>query len=164
MTMAIKPKHQRLVLLLIALLALIGAGLLASWALRNQASYFYVPAQIITQPPSPDQAVRLGGMVREGSLETLPDGLTSVFLVGDAEAEVPVRFSGILPDLFVEGSGVVAEGRLDAGGTFVADNLLAKHDENYVPREMQDMAEHQAKDAAGEAAAKVGTAAAEAGK
>jgi cytochrome c-type biogenesis protein CcmE len=144
MTAAIKPKHQRLVLLVIALVALVGAGLLAAWALRSQASYFYVPSDILTERPAPDRAVRLGGMVERGSLKTAPDGVTINFTVGDGKARVPVRFRGIVPSLFVEGSGVVAEGKLDADGTFVADNLLAKHDEKYVPRELKDMSEHQA--------------------
>jgi len=140
----VKPKHQRLILLVIALVALVGAGLLAAWALRNQASYFYVPSDIIAHRPEPDRAVRLGGMVERGSLKTAPDGVTISFLVGDGKARVPVRFRGIVPSLFVEGSGVVAEGKLAADGTFVADNLLAKHDEKYVPRELKDMSEHQA--------------------
>lgn len=140
---ALKAKHQRLVLVVIALVALVGAGLLAAWALRNQANYFYTPSQIAAERPSPTQAVRLGGMVQQGSLETQADGVTVVFEVGDGEANVPVRFAGILPDLFVEGSGVVAEGTYQPDGTFVADNLLAKHDENYVPRELQDMQGHQ---------------------
>lgn len=143
MTSGLKPKHQRLVLVLLALVAIIGAGTLAAWALRNQASYFYVPKEMMANPPSPDRGVRLGGMVKAGSLKTDPDGVTIRFLVDDGEAEVPVKFSGIVPDLFVEGSGVVAEGHLGADGTFVADNLLAKHDENYVPRELQDMTEAQ---------------------
>jgi len=141
---AIKPKHQRLVLLVIALVALVGAGLLAAWALRNQASYFYVPSDILIHRPEPDRAVRLGGMVERGSLKTAPDGVTITFLVGDGKARVPVSFRGIVPSLFVEGSGVVAEGKLAADGTFIADNLLAKHDEKYVPRELKDMSEHQA--------------------
>lgn len=145
MTTAIKPKHQRLILVLIALIALIGAGLLAAWGLRSQASYFYVPSDIRAAPPEPDRAVRLGGMVERGSLRTQADGVTIVFVVGDGKARVPVRFRGIVPSLFTEGSGVVAEGRLAADGTFVADNLLAKHDEKYVPREMQAMTEAQAK-------------------
>lgn len=144
MTRRLKAKHQRLILIVIALAALIGAGLLAAYALRNQASYFYVPAQMVAEPPAPGEAVRLGGMVQAGSLRTEPDGVTFAFIVGDGKATVSVRFAGILPDLFVEGSGVVAEGRLDPGGTFVADNLLAKHDENYIPRELEEMTEHQA--------------------
>lgn len=141
---AIKPKHQRLVLIFIALGVLLAAALLAIWALRNQASYFYVPSDMVAEPPSPDRAVRLGGMVEKGSIETEADGVTIRFVVGDGKASVPVRFKGIVPSLFVEESGVVAEGRLTADGTFIADNLLAKHDENYVPRELQDMSQHQA--------------------
>ncbi len=140
-----KAKHQRLVLVTLALVAIIGAGLLAVYALRNQASYFYLPEQMLADPPQPGQAVRLGGMVEKGSLKTDPDGVTMHFMVtGKDDSRVPVRFSGIAPDLFVEGSGVVAEGKLGADGTFVADNLLAKHDENYVPRELEGMDEHQA--------------------
>ena len=139
MTAGFKPKHQRLVLLSLALLALVGAALLAVWALRNQASYFYVPSDMVGEPPAAGQAVRLGGMVETGSLKTRADGVTIDFVVGDGEARIPVVFSGIQPDLFVEGSGVVAEGSLRADGTFEATNLLAKHDENYVPRELEDM-------------------------
>jgi cytochrome c-type biogenesis protein CcmE len=140
-----KAKHQRFVLVAIALVALIGAGLLAAWALKGQASFFYVPADMVANPPEPDRAVRLGGMVERGSLKTDPDGVTQRFVVGDGKARVPVVFRGIAPDLFEEGSGVVAEGKLGADGTFVADNLLAKHDENYVPREMRDMTAAQAR-------------------
>ena len=141
---AIKAKHQRLILIVIAIAALIGAGLLAAWALRSQANYFYLPAQMVADPPEPGQAVRLGGMVEPGSLALQADGVTVAFTVTDKDsAKVPVRFTGILPDLFVEGSGVVAEGELGSDGVFVASNLLAKHDENYVPRELQEMSEHQ---------------------
>ena len=141
---AIKPKHQRLVLLTIALIVLIGAGLLAAWALKNQAAYFYLPADIVARPPEAGRAVRLGGMVEKGSIKPAPDGVTIDFIVEDGKAKIPVRFRGITPDLFVEGSGVVAEGRMVAGGRFVADNLLAKHDEKYVPREMADMTKARA--------------------
>ncbi len=143
---AIKAKHQRLVLVIIALVALIGAALLATWALRNQASYFYLPADIAAKPPEAGRAIRLGGMVEGGSLKTDPDGVTIRFVVNDDKARVPVTFRGIVPDLFKENSGVVAEGRMDESGTFVADNLLAKHDEKYVPREMKDMTEAQARE------------------
>lgn len=150
MNTRIKPKHQRLVLVLIAVGVLVAAALLAAWALRNQASYFYVPNEMRANPPEPDRAVRLGGMVEKGSIKTEPDGVTIAFTVGDGKARVPVRFKGIVPSLFVEGSGVVAEGKLGADGTFVADNLLAKHDENYVPREMKDMTADQARRAVAE--------------
>jgi len=144
--MAIAAKHQRLVLLVIALIALVGAGLLAAWGLRSQASYFYVPSDMVASPPEPDRAVRLGGMVEKGSIETQSDGVTISFVVGDGQKRIPVRFSGIVPSLFVEGSGVVAEGKLGRDGVFVADNLLAKHDERYVPRELQNMTAKQARE------------------
>ena len=144
MSGGIKAKHQRLVLVVIALVALIGAGLLAAWALRSQASYFYLPSEMAANPPAPDRAVRLGGMVETGSLTTAADGVTISFVVSDDKGRVPVRFSGIVPDLFSEGSGVVAEGKRAADGTFVAGNLLAKHDEKYVPRQMKDMTDSQA--------------------
>ena len=145
MTGMLKAKHQRLVLVLIALAALTGAGLLAAWALRNQASYFYLPAEMIARPPEADRAVRLGGMVENGSLSTAADGITIHFIVGDGKARVPVTFRGITPDLFKEGSGVVAEGKRGNDGTFMANNLLAKHDEKYVPREMKNMTASQAR-------------------
>ena len=143
MSTLLKPKHQRLVLVVIALVAILAAGMLAAWGLHNQASYFYVPSELLAAHPSPGQAGRLGGMVEKGSLKTAPDGVTIDFVVSDGKASVPVRFSGIVPDLFVEGSGVVAEGHLGADGVFRADSLLAKHDENYVPRELKDMTDAQ---------------------
>lgn len=147
---AIKAKHQRLVLVIIALAALLGAGLLAAWALRNQASYFYVPSDMMVHRSAPDREVRLGGMVQRGSMHEGVDGVTVHFVVSDGKARVPVQFAGIRPALFVEGSGVVAEGRMGSDGTFVADNLLAKHDERYVPRELKDMTKQQARQAVAE--------------
>jgi len=147
---ALKPKHQRLVLLGLALVALIGAALLAASALRNQASYFYVPSDMAADPPAAGQAVRLGGMVETGSLKTRADGVTVDFVVGDGKARVPVVFTGIVPALFVEGSGVVAEGSMRADGTFLATELLAKHDENYMPRELEDMTAEQKRRAVAE--------------
>ncbi len=139
----LRAKHQRLVLLGVALVVLLVAGLLAAWALRNQASYFYVPSEILSKPPEVDRSVRLGGMVVRGSMKDAPDGVTVNFLVTDGKQQVPVRFAGIRPALFVEGSGVVAEGHW-TNGLFTADNLLAKHDEKYTPREMQGMTTDQA--------------------
>lgn len=140
-----KAKHQRLTLALIALLALIGAGTLAAWALRSQAAFFYLPADYVANPPEPGRAVRLGGMVEKGSIKTAADGVTISFVIHDDKARVPVTYRGILPDLFVEGSGAVAEGRRGPDGQFVADNILAKHDENYVPREMKGMTADEAR-------------------
>ena len=140
-----KAKHQRLILVILALLAIVGAGLIAAWSLRNQANYFYLPEQMAATPPEVGQAVRLGGMVQPGSITTAADGVTVNFMVtGNTTDAIPVQYSGILPDLFVEGSGVVAEGSLGTNGVFMATNLLAKHDENYVPKELEGMGTEQA--------------------
>lgn len=140
----IKAKHQRMVLVILAIVAIVAAGLIAAWALRNQANFFYLPEQMQADPPALGQAVRLGGMVKTGSIEEQPDGISVRFVVtGNEASQVPVRYTGILPDLFVEGSGVVAEGSLQQDGTFLATNLLAKHDENYVPRELEGLEGHQ---------------------
>ena len=142
-----KPKHQRLTLVTFALLAIVAAGLIAVWALRNQANYFYLPEEMAATPPQVGQPVRLGGMVQSGSLLTEADGITVRFVVtGNEASTIPVRYSGILPDLFVEGSGVVAEGSLQTDGTFLATNLLAKHDENYVPKELEGLEAHDVQD------------------
>lgn len=137
--MAVKSKHQRLVLILVALAALVGATLLAISALKDEAAYFYTPNDARTKGVEPGRAVRLGGMVVKGSLKKEADGVTLRFDVTDGKAVVPATFHGIAPDLFREGSGVVAEGAFDANGTFVATNLLAKHDERYMPRELEGM-------------------------
>jgi cytochrome c-type biogenesis protein CcmE len=129
----VKPKNQRLSLLIVAVLAVLAAALLAMIGLRQQASYFYAPADLLREQPPAGREVRLGGMVVKGSLHHQRDGVTIRFAVTDGLKTVPVRFRGIAPDLFREGSGVVAEGMLDPDGTFVADNLLAKHDERYMP-------------------------------
>ncbi|WP_375196757.1 cytochrome c maturation protein CcmE [Sphingobium sp.] len=134
-----KAKHQRLILAIVALAALVGAGLLAASALKDEAAYFYAPYDVRTKGFEPNKAIRLGGMVVKGSLKRARDGVTIHFDVTDGKATVPASFKGITPDLFREGSGVVAEGAFDAGGTFQATNLLAKHDERYMPRELQGM-------------------------
>lgn len=134
-----KAKHQRLILVLAALVALVGAALLAASALRDEAAYFYAPADVKTKGVEPGKAIRLGGMVEKGSLKRASDGVTIRFNVTDFKATVPATFSGIAPDLFREGSGVVAEGSFDRGGTFIATNLLAKHDERYMPRELDGL-------------------------
>ncbi|MEV5031511.1 cytochrome c maturation protein CcmE [Sphingobium sp. LMC3-1-1.1] len=134
-----KAKHQRLVLAVVALVALIGAGLLAASALKDEAAYFYAPYDVKTKGVEPGKAIRLGGMVVKGSLKRASDGVTIRFDVTDGKSTVPASFKGITPDLFREGSGVVAEGAFDAAGTFQATNLLAKHDERYMPRELEGM-------------------------
>ena len=131
-----KPKHQRLTLALAALATVVGAGLLAASALRDRAAYFYSPADLARSRPSPDAAIRLGGMVADRSIEHEADGVTIRFVVEDGSYRTPVRYRGIVPDLFKEKSGVVAEGKLGADGLFNATNILAKHDENYMPPQM----------------------------
>jgi len=131
-----KPKNQRLVLALLAVVAIIAAALLALSALRNQAAYFYTPSDAAKAHLQPGAAVRLGGMVEKGSLRHLPDGVSITFAVTDNSTSVPVRFKGIVPALFREGSGVVADGKFGADGQFVAETILAKHDERYMPPEI----------------------------
>jgi cytochrome c-type biogenesis protein CcmE len=139
-----KPKNQRLVLVSAALVAVLAAVLLAMWGLKNQASFFYTPADIVAGKAADGQAARLGGMVVKGSIQHQADGLTVHFVVTDGKAETPVVYRGIVPDLFREGSGAVAEGRMQ-GGTFIADTILAKHDERYMPPELGNLAaEHKA--------------------
>jgi cytochrome c-type biogenesis protein CcmE len=140
----VKPKNQRLVLVSAALLAVLAAVLLAMWGLRDRAAYFYTPADVAAGKAGQGQAIRLGGMVERGSVARQSDGLTIRFVVTDGQATTPVVYRGIVPDLFREGSGVVAEGRV-ANGTFVADTILAKHDERYMPPELGNLAaEHKA--------------------
>jgi len=139
-----KPKNQRLVLVGAALVAVLAAVLLAMWGLRDRASYFYTPADVAAGKAHDGEAMRLGGMVEKGSIQHEPDGVTIRFVVTDGKAATPVVFRGIAPDLFRDGSGAVAEGRLQ-GGTFVADQILAKHDERYMPPELGNLsAEHKA--------------------
>ena len=139
-----KPKNQRLVLLTAAIVAVLVAVLLAMWGLRDSASYFYTPADVAAGKAHDGEAMRLGGMVEKGSVKHEADGVTIRFMMTDGKATAPVLFRGIPPDLFREGSGAVAEGRLQKG-VFVADNILAKHDERYMPPELGNLAaEHKA--------------------
>ena len=139
-----KPKNQRLVLVSAALAAVLIAVLLAMWGLRDRASYFYTPADIVAGKATDGQPVRLGAMVKKGSVWRAADGVTVRFVVTDGKAETPVLYRGIVPDLFREGSGAVAEGRMQ-GSTFIADQILAKHDERYMPPELGNLAaEHKA--------------------
>uniref|UniRef100_S0DF15 Putative cytochrome c-type biogenesis protein n=1 Tax=termite gut metagenome TaxID=433724 RepID=S0DF15_9ZZZZ len=131
-----KAKHQRLTLALLALAAVIGAGVLALSALKDQASFFYAPSDVVKDGLPLGKAVRLGGLVEGRSIKRQSDGISIRFVVTDGKATVPVSFSGIVPDLFREKSGVVAEGQFQPDGSFVATNLLAKHDEKYMPPEV----------------------------
>lgn len=136
----VKPKHQRLVLVSLAIVALVGAVLLAMWGLQDRAAYFVTPTDIAAGKGKDGSALRLGGMVVKGSLQREVDGVTIRFRVSDTRAETPVIFKGITPDLFKEGNGAVAEGRLRPDGVFIADTILAKHDERYMPPQMANEA------------------------
>lgn len=131
-----KAKHQRLWLAGAALVAVAVAALLALSGLKDQAAFFYAPSDVTQEVLLADRAVRLGGMVAGGSVARAADGVTVHFRVTDGRATTPVSFAGIVPDLFREGSGVVAEGRFQPDGSFIASNLLAKHDEKYMPPEL----------------------------
>ena len=131
---AMKPKSQRLILVSLALIAVLVAVLLAMSAMREQAAFFYAPGDVQRLGLPLDRPVRVGGMVKEGSIQRQPDGVTISFIVrDDTPHTIPVTFTGIVPNLFREGSGVVAEGRFQPDGRFVASEILAKHDENYMP-------------------------------
>lgn len=130
-------KKRRLYVVLLALLGLGTAAALTLSAFEENIVFFYSPSDLEARPPG-DRSVRIGGLVAEGSIDKQADGLTTVFKVTDMSATVPVRYVGILPDLFREGQGVVAEGRLGPDGVFVAREVLARHDENYMPPEVAD--------------------------
>ncbi|MBV9841149.1 MAG: cytochrome c maturation protein CcmE [Sphingomonadaceae bacterium] len=132
----VKAKHQRLTLTLLAIVAVVGATLLAMSALKDQAAYFYTPGDVVKDGVPMGKAIRLGGMVVDHSIVHAPDGVTIDFKVTDGSDTVPVQFKGIVPDLFREKSGVVAEGRFVSSTLFLADTILAKHDENYMPPQM----------------------------
>lgn len=131
-----KPKHQRMWLAGLALLAIAGAALLALSGLKDQAAFFYAPSDVKKQGLPLGRDVRLGGLVEAGSIRHAADGVTIDFVVTDGQASIPVTFKNIPPDLFREKSGVVAEGQFRPDGSFVATNLLAKHDEKYQPPEL----------------------------
>ena len=140
--MKLKAKTQRLYLVIGAMAALGGAGALAFSTLGDKATYFYAPSDLAGKAP-PLEAIRLGGMVEKGSL--VKRGETVSFIVTDNLNTLPVRYTGILPDLFREGQGVIAEGKINpASGVFTADTILAKHDEKYMPPEVAG-AMHKAK-------------------
>lgn len=140
-----KAKHQRLILAALAIVGVAGAGLLGASALRDEASYFRTPAEVQDGQAVVGEAMRLGGMVQAGSIARLEDGVTIRFVATDGKADLPVEYTGIVPDLFGEESGMVADGRMRADGVFVADRILAKHDERYMPPELEGIAEDAGK-------------------
>jgi len=141
-----KPRHKRLAFIVIGLAGIaLAAGLVLN-SFRGNLVFFFSPSQVAAQEAPVGKTFRLGGMVVDGSVKRDPDGLTVRFTVTDTAKEIPVVFSGILPDLFSEGQGAVAQGKLGDDGVFYADEVLAKHDETYMPPEVAD-ALQQAKSA-----------------
>ena len=134
-------RKQRLIIVLFIVFGSATAVALATFALRENINLFYPPADIEAGKAPVGKSIRAGGMVLEGSVKRDPNSLRVDFVVTDYKASVPVVYSGILPDLFGEGQGVVASGRLDENGVFQATEVLAKHDENYMPPEVQDALE-----------------------
>jgi len=151
----VKRKHKRLTFVGLALLLLAAAAGLILNAFEESIVFFHSPTDIVEKATSPDRRLRLGGLVEEGSVEKMGDA-TVAFRITDMANSVNVRYRGILPDLFREGQGVVAEGTY-AGGVFTADEVLAKHDENYMPPEVADALKKSGKwDAMGEEMKKQG--------
>lgn len=132
-------KRQRMYIIGALLLAVSAAAALALTAFEDSVVFFFSPSEIVEKSPiDPEQRLRIGGLVEEGSVTRLADGKTVAFVVTDLAKSVPVSYRGILPDLFREGQGVVAEGHMTKDGTFVASEVLAKHDENYMPPEVAE--------------------------
>jgi len=131
----LKPRHKRFALIVggLAILALVATLVLN--AFQSNLVFFFSPTQVAAGEAPKGKSFRIGGMVKEGSLQRSADGVTLRFVVTDTEKEMTVAYKGILPDLFREGKGVVAQGKLDDDGVFVAGEVLAKHDENYMPPE-----------------------------
>lgn len=128
-----KRRHRRIAFIFVGLAALGLAAYLAASAFRNNLVFFFSPTQVAAKEAPIDRTFRIGGLVQEGTLKR--DGLKAEFIVTDTAASIPVVYTGILPDLFKEGRGCVAQGKIGADGVFRAEQVLAKHDENYMPPE-----------------------------
>jgi len=130
------PRRRRMALVALIVVGVGIAGTLALRAFRENVMFYFDPTKVAAGAVKPGQRFRLGGMVVKGSLQRTPGTLNVSFAVTDFQHSVPVRYASVLPDLFREGAGMVAYGRLDGSGTFVADEVLAKHDEKYMPPEL----------------------------
>ena len=130
-----KPRQRRLMWVLLGVLLVSTAVILVLRALNSNVMFFYSPSQVQAGEAPRNAAFRLGGLVEDGSLQRSPDGLQVNFIVTDQVQRVPVAYKGLLPDLFKEGKGVVVSGKLEGEGGFRATEVLAKHDENYMPPE-----------------------------
>jgi cytochrome c-type biogenesis protein CcmE len=130
-----KRRHKRIGIILVGLAGLALATVLALGAFRENLVFFFSPTQVAAKEAPVNRTFRIGGLVQDGTLKREPDGLTVRFTVTDTATSIPVVYKGILPDLFKEGRGCVAQGKIGPDGVFQADQVLAKHDENYMPPE-----------------------------
>jgi len=133
-----KPKRKRLMVVLLGLLGVSAAVALTLTAFQDNLVFFYSPSDVQAKSIPTERRFRLGGLVEENSVKRLPDNKTVQFRVTDLSHALPVTFTGALPDLFREGQGVVAEGKLRQDGVFVANEVLSRHDENYMPPEVAE--------------------------
>lgn len=140
-----KSRHKKLMVIVLGLAGLGIAAALILNAFQSNLVFFFSPTQVAKGEAPTDRAFRIGGLVEDGSVKREADGLTVRFVVTDTAKSMPVLYKGILPDLFKEGKGVVAEGKLGADGLFTATQVLAKHDENYMPPEAAHALEQAAK-------------------
>ena len=130
-----KPRHKRMLLIGGGVAALALSATLVLSAFQKNLVFFFSPSQVVSKEAPQNRTFRIGGLVEAGSVEREADGLTTRFVVTDTANRIPVSYKGALPDLFKEGKGVVSQGKLGADGVFVASEVLAKHDENYMPPE-----------------------------
>lgn len=133
-----KPRQKRFVYIAVAIAAVGVAVGLVLYALRGNVNLYFTPTQVFNNEVPSGRSFRIGGLVEEGSVKREKDGLTVNFVITDMHKSIPVVYKGILPDLFKEGKGVVAQGKVEANGVMLADEVLAKHDENYMPPEAAD--------------------------
>lgn len=129
----------------LAFVGVAAASVLVVNSLRSNTAYFFSPSRVLAKEAPVNQLLRLGGVVKKGSVKRTGDGLTVNFIITDRAADVPVRYLGILPDLFAEDKSVIAKGKLQPDGLFVADEVLAKHDEKYIPPEVAEAMERAKK-------------------
>ena len=135
MSRIMKPRHKKLTIIIASVAALGISATLVLDAFQSNLVFFFSPSQVAANEAPQGKSFRIGGLVEEGSVKRQSDGVTVNFVVTDTAKVIPVVYTGILPDLFKEGKGVVAQGKLSSDGIFRADEVLAKHDENYMPPE-----------------------------
>ena len=147
-----KPRHKRFAAIAVGIVALGIAAALVLNAFEKNLVFFFTPSQVAANEAPRDKSFRIGGLVEKGSVVRAGDGITVKFVVTDTAQSIPVEYKGLLPDLFREGTGVVTQGSLRPDGVFVASEVLAKHDENYTPREAHEAVQKAQARAAAEGA------------